>query len=66
MKRFAEYLRFSSSPQDKLSSPEAHQRENRAYVERAGGVIVATYHDIIGELGTITSWLIVGGGSVMR
>ncbi|RIH89273.1 recombinase family protein [Calidithermus roseus] len=47
MKRFAEYLRFSSSPQDKLSSPEAHQRENRAYVERVGGVIVATYRDTI-------------------
>lgn len=47
MKRFAEYLRFSSSPQDKLSSPEAHQRENRAYVERVGGAIVATYRDTI-------------------
>lgn len=47
MKRFAEYLRFSTSPQDKLSSPEAHHQANLEYVQRSGGELVQSYKDLI-------------------
>jgi DNA invertase Pin-like site-specific DNA recombinase len=47
VKRFAEYLRFSSSPQDKKSSPEAHHRANLEYVQRQGGELVQTYKDVV-------------------
>jgi len=57
MKRFAEYLRFSSAPQDKKSSPEAHHRANLEYVQRQGGVLVETYKDLIsGRVRTREAW----------
>lgn len=47
MKRFAQYIRLSTGPQERGVGAEKQARVNTEYVERQGGQLVATYRDTI-------------------
>lgn len=47
MKRFAQYIRLSTGPQEKGVGADKQDRVNREYVGREGGQLAATYRDTI-------------------